>query len=198
MLMKNKVLSSFIMILVLALISIYVYYDQTTLKEAPLGHFNHAVYDSAKDLYDDVELVVLANVTSESKAVIIEGEYLDGYSLTEVNVEHVIKNDGESLSNQDSITIIEPAFTMENKFPSVGKTQYYSEDYRKAAPGASYLLFLNWDENKEAYWVHALHQGKFNVDQSDLKEMAVQEHNEQFKALKADVIQTYFNTIELE
>jgi hypothetical protein len=135
---------------------------------------------------------VLATFTTKSKDVIIEGEYLDGYSLTDIEIIKEIKNDGQPL-NGKNITIIEPTFSVENKFPDVGKTQFYSEDYRKAAPEATYLLFLNWDEKKEAYWVHSLHQGKFNVDQKDLKEKEIEDHNEQFKALKEDVIQTYYS-----
>jgi hypothetical protein len=191
MLIRNKLTFS-IVVVMLVCASIYIYFDRTTIKEAPLGHFNHAIYDNAKDLSDDVELVVLATVTTKSKDVIIEGEYLDGYSLTDIEIIKEIKNDGQPL-NGKNITIIEPTFSVENKFPDLGKTQFYSEDYRKAAPEATYLLFLNWDEKKEAYWVHSLHQGKFNVDQKDLKEKEIEDHNEQFKALKEDVIQTYYS-----
>ena len=193
---KKYALSIVAVLLVLSFVSYYVYLDRTIIKEEPLGAFNYAVYENANDLYDDVELVVLATVTSETKDVIIEGEYLDGYSLTKVKIIKELKNEGAPIDKKNSITIIEPAFSLENKFPNLGKTQFYSEDYRKAAPDVNYLLFLNWDEKKEAYWVHALHQGKINVDQKDSKEIAIQEHNEQFKTLKEDVIKTYYNEKE--
>lgn len=171
----------------------YRYADHRIVKEESWGAFNYIVYDNPEDLYRDAELVLVAEATSTSREVVSKGEYLDGYTLTEVIPMEVLKNE-RNQSIQDRVTIIEPAFSVDNGITSIGKTQYYFEEYRKVIPNAKYLLFLNWDKNKNAYWVHALHQGKMNIDGRDNEELGVSEQDPTFKKLKEATLQSYLTS----
>lgn len=61
------------------------------------------------------------------------------------------------------------------------------DEYTKLVPGAKYLLFLNWSEQRNAYWIHALYQGKINLDGKDQNEKELYLHHAEFKKLKDSV-----------
>ncbi|MBD2864129.1 hypothetical protein [Paenibacillus oceani] len=59
-----------------------------------------------------------------------------------------------------------------------------SEANVKLYDNAKYILFLNWSEQRNAYWIHALYQGKINIDGKDLRERDLYLHDDGFKKLK--------------
>lgn len=144
------------------------------------------IYDSVDDLMKDVSLVVEVTVTSHSKQIDLNNEYHDSYTLTDVRIDKIIKDAGSKTATGQHVTVIEPVFIVDNGVIP-GKTLMSMDEYTKLVPGAKYLLFLNWSEQRNAYWIHALYQGKINLDGKDQNEKELYLHHAEFKKLKVSV-----------
>jgi hypothetical protein len=83
--------------------------------------------------------------------------------------------------------LIEPIYTVDNRIVP-GKTLIVAEDYSPILESGKYLFFLNWSEEKQAYSIHALYQGKINIDNTDIQEDKVAIRNPSFRKLKESVI----------
>ncbi|WP_281886796.1 hypothetical protein [Paenibacillus sp. YYML68] len=165
----------------------YHYADQKIVAEAWYGEYNHAIYDNVDDLYKDSTLVVSVTATSNTKELSEQNfEYTDRYSVTEVNIDKVIKDQNNAVANSSSIPIIERAFTVDNGIVP-GKTKLVADGYTTLVPGNKYILFLNWSEKRNAYWIHAVSQGKISIDGKDIKENKFASKDETFQKLKDSV-----------
>jgi hypothetical protein len=172
----------------MSVILVFAYFiaDQR-VEEQQAGHFNVILYDNVEMIQKDSELVIEAIITTNSKEIINKtGEFLEGFTFTDVKIDKVIKDESKQ-NNGTIVTVIEPVFTIDNGIVP-GKTQMVMDDYRKMVPEAKYILFLNWSEEKHAYWIHALHQGKVNIDGKDAKEQLLASNNVMYQKLRNSVI----------
>lgn len=65
------------------------------------------------------------------------------------------------------------------------------DDYTVMEKNKKYILFLAKDDENEGYWIKALNQGKFNIDNTDIREQKLSKENELFGQLKKDVLKKY-------
>jgi hypothetical protein len=168
--------------LVLAIVG-YQIADRRIVAEVKSSEANVKLYDNVNDLMKDTSLVVEATITSNSKQIDLINEYNDSYTLTEVVIDKIIKDDKKSPVTANNATVIEPVSIVDNGVIP-GKTMLTMDEYTKLVPGAKYILFLNWSEQRNAYWIHALYQGKINIDGKDLRERDLYLHDDGFKKLK--------------
>jgi len=168
--------------LVLAIVG-YQIADRRIVAEVKSSEANVKLYDNVNDLMKDTSLVVEATITSNSKQIDLINEYNGSYTLTEVVIDKIIKDDKKSPVTANNATVIEPVSIVDNGVIP-GKTMLTMDEYTKLVPGAKYILFLNWSEQRNAYWIHALYQGKINIDGKDLRERDLYLHDDGFKKLK--------------
>ncbi|WP_240418065.1 hypothetical protein [Paenibacillus periandrae] len=158
--------------LILVFGSVYFVADQS-IKEVTASSFNHKIYDSVNDLTNDSELVVEVTTTSNSKAVeLVKNGFDDSYTLTDVKINKVFKDSQNTVTGNvyKSIPVIE-RFIVRDDGLKPGKTKFIADEYTSLQAGQKYLLFLVWSPERKAYWINALNQGKFNIDNQDLKEL---------------------------
>ncbi|MEI7028430.1 hypothetical protein [Paenibacillus sp. y28] len=188
--MKQK--SLFVITLItLTLVAVYLVADHYYVKEVEASHADYKVYNSVEELAQDVPLIVEVTATPNTKEFKNENsEYLEGYALTEVIINKVHKDDYHKIKTEDRLPVIERFFTMENGVLP-GKTRYLVENYTGLQAKSKYLLFLTWSEERQGYWIQAVHQGKINIDGQDKKEQAVESHEPRFQELKKSVVQKF-------
>ncbi|MVP00557.1 hypothetical protein [Paenibacillus lutrae] len=161
----------------------YYIADQRVIGEETGAVYNHEVYEDVDKLISDVSLVVEVIPTSTNKEIVKEKEYVDSYTLTDVKVNKVLKNSTDKAEVPQILPVIERFFTVDNGIKP-GRTKIIADEYTPLIPGNRYILFLNWSEEKQAYWIHALNQGKINMDGHDEKEKNEAARNERFKNLQ--------------
>ncbi|MEK5645942.1 hypothetical protein BK138_34510 [Paenibacillus rhizosphaerae] len=145
---------------------------------------DHLIFKNYSDALSSSQVVAEVTATDNSKNVIVEENgYSTGHTVTAVQVNQVFENSGKELGQ--TINILEPTYTSEGVS---GTTRFNYEDYKKMEPGSRYVVFLVWDEKKQGYWINALEQGKFNIDNKDKAEMSLLAENSQYQELKNDVI----------
>ncbi|WP_127585538.1 hypothetical protein [Paenibacillus koleovorans] len=185
---KSIVISS---VLALSIIGTgYYFADQRIVKEEIGALYNHAVYEDADQLAKDVSLIIEATPTSINKETVKTGDYTDSYTVTEVKVNKVFKNTTGKEQNPKTVPVIERFFTVDNGLVP-GKTKILADEYSPLLSGQKYVLFLNWSEENQAYWIHALNQGKINIDGSDLGEKSLAEQDDRFMKLKDSALKKF-------
>lgn len=144
------------------------------------------------------DLVVEATATSDTANVSDDRDDTStGYTVTRTIVDRVIHSTGVkspagTVEKGAVIEVLEPTYVVSNGWRP-GVTRYNYEDYTKMEPDAVYVLFLVWDERKNAYWINALEQGKFNVDRKDIRELRLAGVKPQYAKLKKDVLSNTMN-----
>ncbi|CAG7647538.1 hypothetical protein ACFQI7_20305 [Paenibacillus allorhizosphaerae] len=152
-------------------------------------------YAHAEDLIHEpaVHLIVKATVTSHTLPRIYEADARIGIvrrvMFTDIHVDQVLKSDAK-IAAPTTITIVEPTYIEDNGFKP-GKTEYPSGSYRKAEAGLKYIFFLAWSDKLQSYEVYARHQGKFNLGGTDLRERELEAMLENYRSLKAEVLQSF-------
>ncbi|HEY8528108.1 MAG TPA: hypothetical protein VIL22_00340 [Paenibacillaceae bacterium] len=153
-----------------------------------------APHDTVDDLMAAADLVVAA-VPTGSKRNVVKGRWRDpdGWTLTEIRVEKIIKADADPPSGMEAeeggrIFMSEPYFVATRWFPP-RKVKIIYEDYTELKKGMRYVLFLKWSPRSATYGVYALHYGKYNIDGLDAEESGLS--SERFRELKKEMQQTF-------
>lgn len=194
--MKKKISVGLVVTLLFTL-GIYVYAEKPIEKEGIISA-DHLIFEDYKDALKYSDLVLEVTATDNSVNVIEDNpDFETGHTLTKVVVNRVIeqkpeREDNYSLEEGSTIDVMEPTYTITNGAePGVIRLNY--EDYTRIEADSKYILFLVWDENREAYWINSLEQGKFNIDNSDKRERSVAGVSEQYEKLKEDVLRNTMN-----
>lgn len=169
--------------------SVYFFFhdDSNKITSTAVGTlYDTAIYENVDDLKKDTQLVFEGSPTKNLKE--FKGKdkdgFEDGYSIREIKVTKVFKDEtGKNIDNNKTINLIEPIYTVDNGIVP-GKTLIVAEDYSPILESGKYLFFLNWSEEKQAYWIHALYQGKINIDNTYIQEDKVALRNPSFRKLK--------------
>lgn len=190
--MKTKSIS---FLVIVVLIGTYLIIDLTYVKSEKISA-DHLIFENYKEAIEASDAVVEVTASADSKNVLNKRpEYTTGYTETTVKINRVFenKNDnvGAELLENTNITVLEPTYTISNGIMP-GATQFNYEGYTKLVDKATYVLFLKWDKIRESYWIHALEQGKFNVDDKDKFEKALVNESSQYEILKQDVLETLY------
>ncbi len=188
MMKKNKLLLLYSLIAAVLLVGggCYYYEDATIINNAEI-EANYKVYNNVSEMVDDADIIMRATITDDSQNILnTQDGFTDGYTLTKVHVDKIIKGD-KSLENS-YFTVSEPTYVVENGIRP-GKTRFSYEEYSKLVSGSKYFLLLKQSEGN--YWVNALHQGKYNIDNTDKKEKELYSKNQNFKILKDDILNKF-------
>ncbi|KOP64811.1 hypothetical protein AMS62_05770 [Bacillus sp. FJAT-18019] len=153
---------------------------------------NHAIFANYEEALSASQVVAEVTVTEKLENVIIDGEGPSrGYTLTEVQVNKVFENKIGAEIGQ-TINVLEPTYIAESE---EGPIRFNYEDYKKMESGLKYVVFLVWNEERQGYWINALEQGKFSVDNLDKAEMSLLSENSQYTELKKDVIDALYGEV---
>ncbi|MCR8644876.1 hypothetical protein NV379_19670 [Paenibacillus sp. N1-5-1-14] len=193
--MKAKKLIAYSILSLGILGASYFIADQRIVDEKIGIFYDHAVYDDADKLSDEVSLIVSVTPTTDNKEVFEGGEYNDSYTITNVTVDKIYKNSNDNTNSLENLAVIERFFTVDNGL-NPGRTKILGEGYTPLIPGKKYILFLNWSNERQAYWIHAVNQGKINIDGQDTREISLESHDDRFKILRESVLKKYTTAIE--
>lgn len=206
--MKNKFLK--LGVISIAVIAVTVTLGLTALKGQANNDLkvitvqkDHLVYDSVKELADDVDLIILGepiNDITQDEGVI---NYYTGahanperksissfFTLRDIKVHKVLKGSvpDDMMKIGEGVAIVEG---------TNGKELLISSDYSMAQKGNKYLFFLKKGYTGD-YFIMATNQGKFNVDGKDAGEIQKykEETDPQIFRLKKEVLETYSKDIK--
>lgn len=156
-------------------------------------------YDKVEDLEKapDIDLIIKGTVTSKTQPRLIVGNTPSNPPLqywamvTSVQIDEILRAD-HRIADQITVDILEPTYIKNNdSLFQPGKTEFPLNNYLKALPGRSYIFYLSWNEKQQAYWVHGDHQGKFNIDDKDERELSFELGNHSYQSLKQSVLEKY-------
>lgn len=185
---KFVIPSIFLAIIAVGGLSIYLF---TPEREISI-HADHKLFNSANELEEYADLIVVGETVaefSEHKPTITytpEGRYQDFYTITDVKYSKILKGN----FSEKFISVIQGAALIESPY-KLQKDLLLREDMTLMEKGKKYLLFLKKTDIAGVYSIISLNQGKFNIDNLDLKEKDMEKQNHQFKTLKQDVLNKF-------
>ena len=156
---------------------------------------NHAIFDSVEELETISDLIIVGKATTDlgqDKSVVVRnsnGEIENFYTLTPFQVNKVLKG-----STTDKEVKVLQAVAITEQSEQQPKTMLIKDDYSTLKKNSFYLLFLKQVDAVEfpslagTYSIVAINQGKFNLDKSDKEEEANEQKDDQYKNLKAKVL----------
>lgn len=154
--------------------------------------FNHEIYENADELSKQAELIVIGHPTKdfdEETPTVYDnsaGRYESFFTPTSFKVQKVLKGEYD----EKFITVLQTAANADS-LDGNGKVFLCPDDYTVMEKNKKYILFLAKDDENEGYWIKALNQGKFNIDNTDIREQKLSKENELFGQLKKDVLKKY-------
>lgn len=159
-----------------------------TLKEFEQNSLVYvSVADTSKQRFQPNQSVI---VYDETKSL------LDYYTITQFEVKKVLKG---SFSSK-KISVLQAGAIV----PKSGQKAKYilaSEDFSPLKANSAYILFLakidtvTFPNLADVYSIISINQGKFNLDKTDDKEQAIEIKDQQYKDLKAKVLDKYKNMV---
>ena len=189
--MKYKKISVvFLIITVAVLLTVYMVAD-TRIRTNPMTA-NHMIYENLEQLDHAVELIVIAKATGKRENIVHGKDIMDsnGYTMTEISIKRILKNEiNEKISPGDKMKISEPYYILD-KGVIPGKVKNIYSEYSEILDDALYILYLKWYKGSHSYSVHALNQGKYNIDGKDLYENKTIEQSNT-KRIKVEVLEEY-------
>jgi hypothetical protein len=154
---------------------------------------NHAVYTSVEELESNADLIVVGKTIKDfdrNKPFIRKNPKSRGgrgiaefYTITPFEVKKVLKGSG----NGTGISLIQPAVLIDQSNKQE-KRLLILDDYTLLKKNSSYLLYLAKTDGG-MYGVLGVSQGKFNLDKTDKEEEEFEAKDEQYKELKAKVLE---------
>lgn len=194
--MNKKITFSILTGLLLACIVFFVI-DKNFITETSHHDLGYVKYDNLEDLEKDVDLIIIGQKKGESSVKTTQqDEFSDSWVYTDIKINKVIKNEsGKELKTGDLINVREP-FQIVDK--AIGKEKIFYADYTEIQPNSKYILMLNWNEKENNFDVHALEQGKYNIDEKDGKEKNKYNENKGYGKLKNELKTKYKDEIEKE
>jgi len=181
---------------------------------------NHMTFASVEELASRADLIVVGKTTKEfeqnklvyvsvadkskkrlqtNQSIIVYDEtksLLNYYTITQFEVKKILK--GSAASKE--IPVLQAGVMV----PQSGKKAKYilaSEDFSPLKANSSYILFLakidtvTFPNLAGAYSVISINQGKFNLDKTDDREQTIEIKDQQYKDLKAKILDKYKNIV---
>jgi len=173
---KTKVTTSLVLALILAA-SCYYYFAVYHSTRLLSFHGDYVAYSNAEDLFSAAELVVVGRPLQsfEERNMRVTnyatGAIQDFYTLTEINVEKVVKGPASDLAR---LQVIEPIAQIQTV---KGIDKISVDGYTEMQKGSQYLIFLKKNTQGQ-YSVINMQSGKFNLDHSDANDFAAQAPDE--------------------
>lgn len=127
-------------------------------------------YESAKELEEAASVVVKVTRTDRSENVVkplVAGtDILYGYTKSIVKVTEIMKNtSGQSIEVADEIRILENQYTyMEDET----KVTCHVNNYKMMEPGNEYILYLEYSESDDWFFILSGLLGKVPVSEEDV------------------------------
>lgn len=180
----------------------------------------HAIFASAEELASRADLIVVGKTLKEfeqnslvyvsvadkskqrfqpNQSVIVYDEtksLLDYYTITQFEVKKFLKG---SFSSK-KVSVLQSGAMV----PQSGRKAKYvlaSDGFSPLKANSSYILFLakidtvTFPNLADVYSIISINQGKFNLDRTDDKEQAIEIKDQQYKYLKAKVLDKYKNMV---
>lgn len=170
-----------------SILGIYIYLDQTTVNYVQGKNTFYRSFDNIKDRVQNADLIVDVTMNGTPENILIdENGFTSGYTATPIKINKVLKGN-DKISADAEIKIREPYYTVDNGL-SPGKTVISYEDYTGMENGLRYILFLSYNESSQLYGVSSLHEGKYNLDNNDNKELLSIKRNTNYEKLKEAVL----------
>lgn len=193
-----------LILLSLSLIYYFKFYSpsnavtENSIKEVDSSLCSYMTYDTAEDLINGAELIVIASTNSpleERKSIskfMDNGVMGDYYTLTEIDIKTVLKQPKDfQLNAQNKMEIIEPSAIVDEN----GKKVLFMRDsYYPLLPNNDYIIFLRTN-GKNEYGVINMYRGKFNLSVDEESSTTLKSFNDSKKSkyikMKKDVAQKY-------
>ena len=172
--------------------------SEDSIKEIDSVLCSYMIYDTAEDLINGAELIVIASTSlplEERKSnfkFMDNGVMSDYYTLTDIDIKTILKQPKDfQLNAQNRMEIIEPcALADENG----KKVLFKTDSYFPLLKNNDYIIFLRTN-GKNVYGVINMYRGKFNLsvdeeNSADLKSLNDSKKSKYIK-MKKDVAQKY-------
>lgn len=170
---------------------LYDFYVLSSVKTVSV-QADYMGYTNSADLEKAAEIILVGRpIQKLEDRQKIETAYSDGtlqdfYTLTELEVEKVLKNTtSENIQTGKTFVAIEP-IVMDQGL--TGKTKLTLEDYSEMKENHHYLVFLK-EGSPGKYGVINMNNGKFDLDQPEIP--ANKSHSDIGEKLKADFLKKY-------
>jgi len=154
---------------------------------------NEITFNTPEELDAAADLIIIASpfkkfMDREHKVTFFEdGTIQDYYTLTEVQVDKVIKAPNNfHLPQNNTIKIIEPVGIVKR---STGKRKLVTNDYEELKEKSSYIMFLQQNSMGQ-YGIINNNLGKFNLDNKDPLDIG-EKNSSEAKKFKDDILQKY-------
>lgn len=141
-------------------------------------HANTKTYSSPDELANRAQVILIGRPTkefNERKHVVNRfpsGDIESFYTLTDIEVEKVLKQPKDTIKINDVISVVEPVSKLEQQ----GKQQKIKiEGYNNLMKSSRYLLYLAYNANHELYVLTEI--GKYNLDGTDRQDSMDQTKN---------------------
>ncbi|PRO64488.1 hypothetical protein [Alkalicoccus urumqiensis] len=168
---------------IVLLISGFLIADRSMVNEGRIEAEN-VLFENAEEAAAASDLVLEVRATERSTSI-EEGEngFGIGHTLTDVEVLNVLEN--KTNEDPDSmLTVAEPFVESER---IIGKEVTTYGNYTPLKHDDTYILFLDWGENIQNYWINSLEQGQIPLDKQE-SEYAT---TEQYESLITSVKEAY-------
>ncbi|MGG4092010.1 hypothetical protein [Paenibacillus lautus] len=184
LLKKKSIILSLALVIILAAACYYYFAIYNSVRDVRT-HPDYKGYSTGEALFSDAQLIVIGRPIKdfgdrEMTIRTLENDIpVDFYTLTEIEVEKVLKGSEEDASN---LKVIEPIAL---KQTLSGKEKLAIGDYTEMKSGSSYIIFMKKNTYGQ-YSVINLQAGKFNLDGTDPDDVYDESENKQniFSELK--------------
>ncbi len=190
MLNKKNIIISF-SIIIIAIICICIVSD-TRINRIEQDAFLAKHFDSIDELESVCDLVIIGKATGGRENITFgEGFAQNGYTLTQIKILDILKEDPErTIKKNDIITIAEPYYIMEGPLFK-GKNLIIPHGCTEIVDDCKYILALSWNDNIENYAGYCPVQSKFNIDSKDNRELQNMKKNKRLESLKEQTLNKY-------
>lgn len=179
--------------LIIAFVAAFYFYKDQQVTYSVIDA-DHKIYSTPEELINDSDLIVVGTpIGSENYVTKTPEGYTDkAYTITSFLIKNIKnkKNKASTLSNGDSITVLEPTY-LYDRGVTPGKIKFAIEGYSQMEPGVEYILFLRSNAQGDKYVINGINQGKYNSDGKDNKEEVSLEDPQKFKEFKNYFKQKY-------
>ena len=159
----------------------------------------HAViagYPNVASMEENADIIIIGTPTKEfldRESVTTQfpdGANQDFYSLTDLNIEKIIKNESTmDLLKDKTMQVVEPVAIIDNA--NGEKTKLTLDNYVEMQAGTSYLLFLR-ETLPGFYSIISLENGRFIMEEADINAKGVSAYTSDFhEKLKNEAFEKY-------
>ncbi|KOS63521.1 hypothetical protein FJQ98_09025 [Lysinibacillus agricola] len=189
---SKRIITLTVVIIIIFLSLLLLMNKKKTIPEVQVDA-NEITFETPEELDAAADLIIIASPSKEfmdrehKVTFFDDGTIQDYYTLTEVQVDKVIKAPNNfHLSKNNAISIIEPVEIVER---NTGKRKLVTNRYKELKEKSSYILFLKQNSMGQ-YALINNNLGKFNLDNKDPLDIG-EKKSSQAKKFKNDVLQKY-------